>query len=241
MVRGEPRRRARQQAVRVGVARDEEVEPPVAVHVRDGRPGVPAEGAETGLPGALGERPVALVPEERVEGVALGVVAGGRDVEIRRAVPVEIGRDTAAAAHRELRPRLHGHVLEAAAEVPEEAARRQPAARLEAGDVRLGVRVDDVEVEPAVPVVVEPADAAAHHRRLVIREAEAERVVAEVEADLVGDVGERERCAARDRRAGSGRAAHRREQEPPILRDELERPCQRRGSVLRTSRDGLPS
>ena len=200
MVRGEPRRRARQLAVRVGVARDEEVEPPVAVHVGDGRPGVPAEGAETGLPGALGERPVALVPEERVEGVAPGVVAGGRDVEIRRAVPVEIGRDAAAAAHREPGPRP---TVTSSKRPPRLRKRRlvgSPPRASKPGMSRLGVGVDDVEVEPAVPVVVEPADAAAHHRRLVAREAEAERVVAEVEADLVGDVGERERRAARDRR-----------------------------------------
>ncbi len=72
--------------------------------------------------------------------------------------------------------------------VAEEGASRQAAALLPVGDVRVGVRVDSEQVEPAVVVVVEPAEAAAHHRLGVRGHAEAEGALAEVQAPLLRDV-----------------------------------------------------
>ena len=53
--------------------------------------------------------------------------------------------------------------------------------------VRARVGVDREEVEPAVAVVVDPADASAHHRLVVVRHPEAERALPEVEADGRGE------------------------------------------------------
>src|SRR5436190_1856549 len=75
--------------------------------------------------------------------------------------------DAALAADAYARPRGGGHVDEPAVDVPEETAPRKAAVRLPVADVPVRVRVDGEEVEPAVPVVIEPADAAAHHRRHV--------------------------------------------------------------------------
>ena len=71
-------------------------------------------------------------------------------------------------------------------------------------DVDVRVRVDDEEVEPAVRVVVQPAEPAAHHRRRVQGHPVPERTLAEVEPDLVGDVHER-RAAERAARCRCGR------------------------------------
>ena len=50
---------------RVGVTGDEEIGTPIAVHVRDGGAGVPAEGDDARLARALGERAVTVVPEQQ--------------------------------------------------------------------------------------------------------------------------------------------------------------------------------
>src|SRR5204862_4632277 len=55
---------ARNRNVRVGVARDEQVGTAVAAHVRDRRAGIPAVSPDPGGPRALGERAVAVVPEQ---------------------------------------------------------------------------------------------------------------------------------------------------------------------------------
>ena len=52
--------------VRVAVRGDEEVRPPVSVHVADGGAGVPSERVDARRVRAFGERPVAVVPEQRV-------------------------------------------------------------------------------------------------------------------------------------------------------------------------------
>ena len=188
VIRREARLRAGQRVVDVGVARDEEVEAPVAVHVRDGRARVPAGRVDPRRLRALRERAVAVVPEDGVVGVPARVVPGGGDDEVGRAVAVEVARDAAAAAHRETRARLSRDVHEPAVHVVEQAAPREPATGGVRGDVGVRVRVHDVEVEPAVAVVVEPAEAAAHHRRLVAGHAEAERALADVEPDAPRDV-----------------------------------------------------
>ena len=71
-------------------------------------------------------------------------------------------------------------------------------------DVDVRVRVDDEEVEPAVRVVVQPAEPAAHHRRRVQGLPVTERTLAEVEPDLGCDVHER-RTSERAARSRGGR------------------------------------
>ena len=70
------------------------------------------------------------------------------------------------------------------------ALRGSPPFRLPSGGVRVGVRVDDEEVESAVVVVVQPAEAASHHRVDVIGGSEAEVVLREVHPGLPCNVGE---------------------------------------------------
>ena len=95
VIRREPGNRVLDRQVRVGVAGDEEVGPPVAIHVRDRRARMPAGRSDAGRPRALGERAVAVVPEQLV-------VDRRRDVEIGEAVAVEVGGDAAVAADREV-------------------------------------------------------------------------------------------------------------------------------------------
>ena len=151
--------------VHVGVSGDEDVGPAVAVDVRDGRarvPAVRAEGIDAGGVRAVGERPVAVVPEEHVVGVR-------RDEKVGVAVTVEVGRDATVPLDGRVRVRSAADVGEAAsADVFEESATRQAALRCPSAGVRVGVRVDDEEVESAVVVVVQPAEATPHHRVDVI-------------------------------------------------------------------------
>ena len=191
---------ARDRVVHIGVAGDEDVHVGVTVDVRDCGARVPPVRSDAGVPRALGERAVAVVPEQPVVRVARRVVARSRHEQVGRAVPVQVGRDAAAPAQGEIGACRLADILEPTADVAVEPARRQPAAGLPPGDVRLGVRVDRVQVEPAVAVVVEPADATAHHRGLVARDAEAERLVAEVEPDPRRDVRQAERRLQRRRR-----------------------------------------
>src|SRR5206468_6706241 len=72
----------------------------------------------------------------------------------------------------------------------EERGAGEPAVGRVSADVSLAVTVDDEEVEPAVVVVVEPAEAAAHHRGRIVRDPVAERSLPEGEADRWSDVRE---------------------------------------------------
>ena len=173
MVRRVPRRRPRDRSVRLRVAGDEEVGPTVAVDVADGGAGVPAEGDDARGARALGEGAVPVVPEELV-------VGGGRDEEVGATVAVEVGGDAALAFDVESRVGLSRDVDEMPVVVAEELAVRQRATP----EVGVGVAVDDEQVDPAVVVVVEPANAPAHHRRRVRADAVAERALAEIEPDL---------------------------------------------------------
>ena len=115
---------------------------------------------------SLAERPVAVVPEQHVVRVR-------RDQQIRVPVAVEVRGDAAVALdarfacdarsrRRSARPcSRRGRSGEAASGLP----------RL---GVRVRVRVHGEEVEAAVVVVVEPAEAAAHHPVHVVRHAEPE-------------------------------------------------------------------
>ena len=133
-----------------GVAGDEQVGSAVAVHVRDGGTGVPAERDDAVRARTLGEGAVAVVPEQLV-------ALRRRDVEIRVAVPVEVGCDAAFAANGAAGVRPAGDVHEPAVVVPEEGGARQPTAGGVPADVSLAVAVDDEQVRPAVVVVVQPA------------------------------------------------------------------------------------
>ena len=109
---------ARYGVVQVGVARDVEVRPAVAVHVAGRGAAVPAEARDAGRAGALDERPVAAVPEQRV-------VAGSGDVEVGAPVVVQVGGDAAVPSQRDVCARPAADVDEPAALVVEERATRQ--------------------------------------------------------------------------------------------------------------------
>ena len=95
--------------VQVGVAGDEDVRPPVAVHVRDGGAGVPAVLREL----RLGEGAVARVPEQ-VD------AARRRHDQVGVAVTVEIRRNAAVALDRQVGMRGGADVLEVAVDVLEQ-------------------------------------------------------------------------------------------------------------------------
>ena len=224
VVRGEARDRSGDQGVHVGVARDEEVGPAVAVHVRHGRAGVPAEGHQPVGSRALAEGAVAVVPEHPV--------ADRRGhVEVGVAIAVEVGGDAAVAADLQPGARARGHVDEPPAHVVEELAARQAAVPQPAREIRVRVRVDDEQVHPAVVVVVDPADAAAHHGGGIAGHAVAERALAEVDADLLRHV-----LQAHGGKALRGRACGRRADD----RRPGDRRRGRRGRKRRNARAARP-
>src|SRR6476661_7216156 len=207
VIRGEAAERVRHRSVEIRVAGDEQIGAAVTVDVSHGSAGVPAEGVDPGDLRTLGERPVAVVPEKLV-------VGRGRDQEVGVAVSVEVRCHAALPADLEVRVRLLADVHERASYVVEERAAGQSTVLLPATSIRIGERVDDEQVEPAVPVIVEPADSSAHHGGQVVGDAEAEGSLAEVEPDLRRDVlepdiGERAR-GAYDGGLHSGWRRHRR-------------------------------
>ena len=106
-------------------------------------------------------------------------------------VPVEVGGDATGATDLEVGARPPADVDELSLHVAEEGGPGQAAVPLVAGGVPLRVGVHDEKVEPAVAVVVEPAQPSAHHREFVVSgNPEAERTLAKVQPDLRGDVPE---------------------------------------------------
>ncbi len=180
-VGGEPVQRVRHGVVRARVTGDEHVGAAVAVHVGNRDAGVPAGRVHAGGAPTLGEGAVAVVPEE------LDPVRRRND-QVGPPVAVEVGRGAAVALHPEPGVSPRGDVVESAVNVLEQLRARQPAVLLPRRRVVARVRVDGEQVLPTVAVVVEPADSAAHHRRVVVRDPVAERVLAEVEAHRRGDV-----------------------------------------------------
>ena len=157
------------------VAADDRSGQPFAVDVADGSARVPAEDSDGGVLVRLGERAVAVVPQQRA-------AVGARDVQVGVAVEIEVGSDAALAPEGEAGAGLLGHVDEPAVPTLRKSARRrQPASRFPLVALVARVAVHDEEVEPAVAVVVEPAEPAARHRRRVRRLVPAERAVPEAE------------------------------------------------------------
>ncbi len=206
----EARARPCDRSVQVGVATDEEIRTPVPVDVADRSRASPAASVDAGRGRPLAEPAVALVPEQRGP-------AGRGDVEIGVAVAVEIRSDTAHPPQGEVRARPPADVDELPLHVPEEGAPGQAAAPLPPWCVALGVGVDDEEVEPAVAVVVEPAEAAAHHRHGIGGDPEAKCAVTKVEPACLRDVGEpnalRSRSRARHEDGDPGEHGRRDEEE----------------------------
>ena len=127
--------------------------------------------------------PLPVVPEDRDARRA-------GDDEVGVAVAVQVCGRAAGAFDPDAGARLARDVDELPVHVLEERALRGAALRVPGGQVDVGVGVDDEEVEPAVVVVVQPADAAAHHRLGVVGHRVAERVLVEVDAELRRDVHE---------------------------------------------------
>src|SRR5437870_1810837 len=129
---------------------------------------MPARGDDPVGARAFAERPVAVVPEQLV-------VLRRRDEEIGVTVPVEVGGDAPFAAHGTPGARGFSGVDEPSMLVAEEGGARKSAVRRIRTDVAFPVAIDDEEIEPAVVVVVEPAEPAAHHRGDILRYAVPER------------------------------------------------------------------
>ena len=158
-----------------------------------------------------------------------GHVLADRRIEVELAVLVEVGGDAPVPAQLEVGARAAAHVRERALDVPVERVARKPAPLLPAGDVGDdGMGVDGVEVEPPVVVVVQPADASAHHRHRIRGGLEAEGAVAKVEPDITGHVREMNAAEARSRRRRFRRrkcgvvAARADNQVPAVVQLELE-------------------
>ena len=195
-----------------------------------------------------------MSPQERVVAVGGDVVAGGRHVEVGVAVQVEVGRHAAVAAELQVCARAAAHVDEPAAHVVEQGTAGQAAVLRPAHVVLVRVGVDDEQVEPAVGVVVDPAQAGAHHRLGLVVDAEAECALLEVEPDLSGDVLQLDPAQSLGpvrRRSGCFRdsgAPDQGDQIAAVLEGELERPREahrcvslgdgRRGSRVGHERDG---
>ena len=79
-------------------------------------------------------------------------------------VVVEVGGDAAVPPQREVGARARLTSTKRPPTLWKSALRGRPPLLRPAVVVDVRVRVDDEEVEPAVVVVVEPAEAAAHHR-----------------------------------------------------------------------------
>ena len=167
----------------IEVPRDEEVEEPVAVEVGKCRRGRPTRPRDARLIGHVGEGPVAVVV---IENVTVEV----RDVEIDIPVIVVVGRDGSHPVRCVFQSSLLGHVGErAVAVVAVEAILSAGAA---VGWKR--ARLDDVEVHPAIVVVIEPGHARSHRLgKLVCRRRPA--VVQELQARPGRDIGEHDRAA----------------------------------------------
>ena len=163
---------------------------------------------------ALGEGAVAFVPQERPD-------RGGRDVEIRVPVQIEVRGDAPVAAEVEVGAGSRADVHELAFDVVEERAARQPTFLLPPVGLGQRVGVHDEQVEPSVLVVVEPAQAATHHGRGIRRHAPPEGAVAEAQPDLGRDVHESD--------AGRLRAVRRRRCRPEHPAPTCTRPPPGRG------------
>ena len=178
--------RLRERTVQVRISGDKEIGEAVTVHVPDGGAGVPAVDADPGRTGALGERAVAVVPEKHA-------LAHGGDIDVRVTVEVEVSGNTPVPADGQVSARFGADVGELAFHVVEQGGARQASAVLPAVDLALGVRVHGEEVEPAVLVVVEPADPASQHGPRVRRDLPVKDALLEVQPDCMSYVRQLER------------------------------------------------
>ncbi len=241
-VGGEAGGRARDRRVDVRVPGHEEIRAAVAVDVADCCARVPARVVDPSRAGAFGEGAVAVAPEKRVVPVGGDVVAGGRDEQVRVAVLVEVARDAAVSTQLQVGARAAADVHESTLDVVEERAPRQVTALRPLVVLVVRVGVDGVEVEPAVGVVVDPAEATAHHRVRLTRVLEVEDVLREVEPDLPGhvlqaDAAERVRRRRRLLRSLFRGPSRRGDHVPAVLERELERARE----VRRARRAARPS
>src|ERR1043165_5979796 len=171
--------------VPIHVARDEEVEPPVAVVVEPARARRPARRARLRLLRHVLESAIAAVTIQ-----SRATQAG--DVEVYEAVAVEVSGRRAHRVAFAAQSRALGHVLEGAVRLL--MIETIPEARLGfVGPRAFRHRVlksragGEEEVEPTVVVVVEECDPSAHRLRQVLLRGGRGRV-AEVDAGLRGDV-----------------------------------------------------
>ncbi len=200
----------------LAVTRDVEVEPAVAVVVEERRAEAPEVDQGAANRRGVAERAVAVV---EVQDVGAEV----RQVEVGLAVIVDVAHGHAVAEAAEAHARPFGHVLES--EVAEVAI--EPVAHRRVGrGQRQGAGAGEIQVLPAVAVVVEHGDPAPEGGREMLHGVEAAGVderdpgtlghVAEAEARRLARRGRRGgRCGRTLRRGRDGRPApgHRAEQD----------------------------
>ena len=207
-IRALPRTRRRRR-IEVDVVGDEQIEAAVAVVVEEAAAGAPAlrRSRHAGLLGHVGERAVAVVV---VEDVAAPVA----DEQIVEAVVVVVADAAALSPARMRQPGLARHVGEGAVAVVVEQVTgrlRRLHRRIEAGAVH------QEDVQPAVVVVVEQRDTAAHllEQELLVDGAAGTFTACDRPAGS-GDVGEQRRRCKRPHPAA--RAADTRPAQPSVRR-----------------------
>ncbi len=164
----------------VGVLPDEEVEVAVAVVVAPGGARPPGRVPDAGLRRVVREGAVAVVVVQDVAPVA------GHE-QVHESIVVVVRRDGAHAVARVAEAGLLGDVRErAVAIVAEETAARPLGLRR-----RQRARLHDVEVHPAVVVVVEPGQPRADHLGQAVL-GRRTPIVHETEPGRIGDVRERD-------------------------------------------------
>ena len=175
---------------------------------RRSRPRLPRRRASRSALMPAARAPSVNVPSPSFQSSAsypsVGRCSRRRHVDVGVAVEVEVGGDASAPSQWRSAPASALTSVNCPLDVAVERAPRQPASCLPRAHVRLRVRVDDEQVEPAVRVVVEPAEPAAHHRRRVARHSEAEGAVA---GSATRPPARRPRARCRRACAGATRAA----------------------------------
>ena len=177
------------------VAADEQIEPAVPIVIGEAAAGGPSAAGNTRLLRDVGERAVVIVAIQ-------AVFPESRHVQIFPAVAVHVGGAHAHAPAGVGEPRLVGDVGEFA--VPEVAIQRA-ARRRRILRRRNGQRIDEVDVEQPVAVVIEQRDAAAHRFDDVFLLGR--RVMLKGNPRFSGDVAKQDRLRRRERQGARSHSA----------------------------------
>ena len=150
VVLGKSAGRLRDFLVQINIGRHEKVGPSIPVEVADHRRAVPFGRRYSGCLGPFPEGAIPIIPEQ-------GVGALGGYVKIPPAIAVEIRGYAAIASYRQIGLAGFAHVSKRTPQVAVECVARQPALELPVAHFCFGVAVDQIQIQPAVVVIVDPA------------------------------------------------------------------------------------